>query len=168
MRQFTIFILLSIIAFSCASTRKDDSKVNMDDYPCFYNDRVENEERRIYKYIMSYSLTDTLLKEKGEVVLNPNHPINVVPFERDTSTLYTCMTKIEYPDLWKEMQHQGSCYYGIKIDENGIIQTIESLKTISANDLILPQIERHLLHLKFVEEKYFGRNFLFLVKLRIY
>jgi hypothetical protein len=155
-------LLFSVFAlFACGVVEKEPTYSER--YPYYCGNQEEHPiEKKYYRVI--YELSDTLNKRN----LPLHHDSTLVAHPTDSiKALGNYIRKIEFPDMWKEMDIQGASYYGIKVDEVGEIQTIEPLRVIYKNDLILPQLERYLLHLKFIEERYFNQVFILRILLRI-
>jgi hypothetical protein len=168
MLKITSILLFSILVFSCAASRKDDNRVNPDDYPCFNHISPQvREEPREPHLIIEFDLTDTLLNEKIKILPNNINPIMVMATNEDTLTFFDCLNQIEYPEYWKDLGIQGNSYYGLEIDENGALIAINPLRTLDKNDLLLLEVERVIKSIRFIGPRFYSRNLLFRVKLML-
>lgn len=153
-------LLIIALIYACGASKVVEHE---DQLHCFVHEPVRTEKKHFYQLI--YEITDTIAKTN--IPLHTDSTLVMHP--RDSiCPMGKIMQKIEYPEMWKEQQIQGTSYYSLMVDEFGEIQSIVQLRSIyKSNDLLLPQLQRHLLHLKFVEEKYFNKEYLFRLQLRI-
>ncbi len=153
-------LLIIALVYACGTSKVVEHE---DHLYCGMNQQETIEKRHFYQLI--YDITDTIAKTN--IPLYTDSTLVIHP-QDSICSMGSVIQKIKYPDIWKEQQIQGTSYYSLKVDEFGEIKTIEQLRSIyKNNDLLLPQLERHLLHLKFVEEKYFNKEYIFRMQLLI-
>lgn len=155
---FSLFIVVLLSA--CGIINDPVVEENRSNYPG-KQQKLRLEEK---DYEISYELNDSLndrnlpLYNDSPLVMNQTDSI---------SSLLSCIQQIEFPEFWKEMGIQGRSYYGIHVNAQGEIHTITSLRVLAKNDLLLKQIEEYLLHLKFLESRYFNQMYTFKIKIGI-
>lgn len=166
MFKITTILIFSVLVFSCASRREDDSKVAMDDNPSYFNHSPQVVEPLPEpRLIIEFELTDTLLNDNVRILHNNDNPIKVLSLDSDTLTFYECLSQIQYPEYWMHLGIQGNSFYGLEIDENGILQTINPLRTLDDNDLLMVEVEKNIKSIHFISQTFYSRNLLLRVKL---
>lgn len=150
--KIAAFLFIMFVFVACTTVKQVPPSADKPHSYCFGNVQEQVIEKKFYKVI--YELSDTLNNRNLPLYCDStlvSNPIDSI------SGIGNYIRKIQFPEIWKDMAFQGASYYALKVDEMGKIQTISPLRVLDKNDLIFPQLERHLLHLKFIGERFLSK-----------
>jgi hypothetical protein len=127
-------ILMMLLLFACSAVKKVPPNEESG-HPYCLGPIKEFPSEEIRRYLVMIDLSDTATR-----CFLPLHSNSLfVAHSKDSiKALNMYLQNIEYPKLWKELGIQGSSFYRIHIDEQGIIQSIDPLRTIEKKDPIFP------------------------------